>query len=319
MFFVTAARPHAHAIEFAAPTVVANLPAAPTQTRPTAPKESAKDSAANAPLSLAPLAANRVLNSVTQLAFALPDRAPVSHALQSADDPNSQILKEHFARLKAGRERFSHIPGYTATLAKQERIAFGIKVRHQPFSVFMRWQSGDEAGKEVLYVDGKDDGGLLVHLGGLKGRILPALKIDPFGSLALQHSRYPITKLGILALTDTLIERRELEMRSKIRVRVEQKPDADCDGRHCSIYVFEDADRAQSPLYRKSVQYIDRQWNVPLRVANYTWPEPGQHLEGSALDEATLIEYYMYSDVVADARLTDGDFDRANAEYHFHR
>ena len=28
LFFVTAARPHAHAIEFAAPTVVANLPAA---------------------------------------------------------------------------------------------------------------------------------------------------------------------------------------------------------------------------------------------------------------------------------------------------
>ncbi len=206
LFFVTAARPHAHAIEFAAPTVVANLPAARTQTRRTASKESAKDSAATAPLSLTPLAANRVLNSVTQLALALPTVAPVSPALRSADDPNSQILKDHFARLKAGRERFSHIPGYTATLAKQERIgdwlsdeiSFGIKVRHLPFSVFMKWQSGDEAGKEVLYVDGKDDGELLVHLGGLKGAILPAIKIDPFGSLALEHSRYPITKLGIL-------------------------------------------------------------------------------------------------------------------------
>ena len=73
------------------------------------------------------------------------------------------------------------------------------------------------------------------------------------------------------------------------------------------------------PVYRKSVQYIDNQWNVPLRVVNYTWPEAGQHLEGRALDEATLIEYYMYSDIVADARLTDRDFDRANPEYHFHR
>ena len=154
--------------------------------------------------------------------------------------PNSQIAaKDHFARLKAGRERFSHIPGYTATLVKQERIgdwlsdeaSFGVKVRHQPFSVFMKWQSGDDTGKEVLYVDGVDDGQLLVRLGGLKGRILPALKIDPFGSLALQHSRYPITKLGILALTDTLIERRELEMHDGIVPRVEQKPDADCDGR----------------------------------------------------------------------------------------
>ena len=54
-------------------------------------------------------------------------------------------------------------------------------------------------------------------------------------------------------------------------------------------------------------------------MVNYTWPEAGQHLEGRALDEATLIEYYMYSDIVADARLTDRDFDRANPEYHFHR
>ena len=89
----------------------------------------------------------------------------------------SQILKEHFARLKSGRERFSRLPGYTATLAKQERIGsdlleeitFGIKVRHQPFSVYMKWQSGDEVGKEVLYVDGTNEDQLLVRLGGIEG------------------------------------------------------------------------------------------------------------------------------------------------------
>ncbi len=212
-------------------------------------------------------------------------------------------------------------------MAKQERvgsdlleeITYSIKVRQQPFSVYMKWQTGAEVGKEVLYVDGTNENQLLVRLGGIKGRILPALKIDPFGSLALAHSRYPITKLGIVALADTLIERRELEMRENITVHVEQRPDTDVEGRRCAVYIFEDADPAQSPVYRKSVQYIDQEWNVPLRVANYTWPEPGKHLEGAALDEATLIEYYMYSEVVIDAHLTDTDFDRANEEYHFHR
>jgi hypothetical protein len=319
--------PRAHVIVFATPTAPATPPIRPVETRTTSSKTPAPETNPKTPLGLAPLASNQVLNSVTQLALAFPERAAAPTVVRSIDDLNSQILREHFARLKAGRERFRRMPGYTATLVKQERIgasltdetSFAVKVRHEPFSVFMRWESGDDTGKEVLYVDGKDDGELLVHLGGLKGRILPAFKVDPFGSLALRKSRYPITKLGILALADTLIERRELEMRQKIRVQVEQKPDGECAGRPCSVYVFEDAAREQSPVYRKSVQYIDREWNVPLRVANYNWPEPGQHLEGAALDEATLIEYYMYSEIVADARLTDADFDRANAEYHFHR
>jgi len=288
-----------------------------------------KANRAPASIDLAPSAASRVLTGVTQLALAMPETASGSQFSQPrpAEDANSQLLREHFSLLKAGRERFSHMPGYTATLIKQERIgsalldetSLGIKVRHQPFSAYMKWQSGDDTGKEVLYVDGDNESQLLVRLGGLKGRILPAFKVDPFGSLALRQSRYPITKLGILALADTLIERRELEIREGIVPRVERKADADCDGRPCALYVFEDPDAERSPVYRKSVQYIDRQWNVPLRVANYTWAEPGQHLEGAALDEATLIEYYMYSQIDADVRLSDGDFDRSNAEYRFHR
>jgi len=276
---------------------------------------------------LAPLAARRVLTGVTQLALAIPGSSTAPSRQQTAEPTESRVLREHFARLKTGRAQFNRLPGYTATMVKQERVGaslldegtFGIKVRHQPFAVYMKWQSGDETGKEVLYADGANEDQLLVHLGGLKGRILPAFKIDPFGSLALQHSRYPITKLGIVALADSLIERRQLELRDNVTVHVEQRQDADCDGWPCSVYVFEDADQSQSPIYRKSVQFIDRQWNVPRRVANYTWPEPSQHLQGAALDEATLIEYYMYSEIVTDAHLTDVDFDRANDEYHFHR
>jgi hypothetical protein len=329
-FLFSFSRPRATAVKLDLP------PAAPAQpqTVPAAKIPSSANQVAPVPAAAPaikvvqpPTAAGRVLAGVTQLALAIPEPPRVQPLSQPAETPESRILKEHFTRLKAGRAQFSRLPGYTATMAKQERvgstlleeITYGIKVRQQPFSVYMKWQSGRDTGKEVLYAEGTNENQLLVRLGGIKGRILPALKVDPFGSLALAHSRYPITKLGILALADTLIERRELEMRENITVHVEQRPDADVEGRPCAVYVFEDADRTQSPVYRKSVQYIDREWNVPLRVANYGWPEPGTHPEGPALDEATLIEYYMYSEVVTDAHLTDSDFDRANEEYHFHR
>jgi hypothetical protein len=330
MYFVSSTRLQATAVKLDLPPALLPQPvAAPAAAIPnkTTQTPSFPASALSAKDTHVPTTAGQVLASVTQLALVLPETSRVSTPPQPADTAESQILKEHFRRLKAGREQFSRLPGYTATMAKQERvgstlleeITFGIKVRQRPFSVYMKWQSGADMGKEVLYADGTNDNQLLVRLGGIKGRILPSLKVDPFGSMALAHSRYPITKLGIVALADTLIERRELETRENITVHVDQRPDADVEGRRCAVYVFEDADPAQSPVYRKSVQYLDREWNVPLRVANYTWPEPGTHPNGPDLDEATLIEYYMYSEVVTDAHLTDADFDRANEEYHFHR
>ena len=323
-------RPQAKAVQLDLPAAVPSEPhAALATTDPSKaqPNSTAPASALPSKETRAQSTAGRVLAGVTQLALAIPETSAASTLPQAAVTTELRILREHLARLKSGRTQFSRLPGYTATMAKQERvgsdmleeITYGIKVRQQPFSVYMKWQTGAEVGKEVLYVDGTNENQLLVRLGGIKGRILPALKIDPFGTLALAHSRYPITKLGIVALADTLIERRELEMRENITVHVEQRPDTDVEGRRCAVYIFEDADPAQSPVYRKSVQYIDQEWNVPLRVANYTWPEPGKHLEAAALDEATLIEYYMYSEVVVDAHLTDADFDRANEEYHFHR
>ena len=194
-----------------------------------------------------------------------------------------------------------------------------IKVRHQPLSVYLKWQDGSDAGKELLYIDGENDGSMLVRLGGFKGRLIPAFKVDPNGALALSQARYPITKAGILGTTDSLIEHREEEFRKQVYAKARQEADSDCDGRRCAVFVFEFDDPQRSPDYRKSIQYLDRQWNVPLFVENYGWPEPGLHMEGTALDEATLIEYYKYSNVVAAGQVTDDDFSPSNPEYRFRR
>ena len=41
--------------------------------------------------------------------------------------------------------------------------------------------------------------------------------------------------------------------------------------------------------------------------------------DAAALDEATLIEYYGYSDIKFESRLTDIDFDKGNTDYTFRR
>jgi hypothetical protein len=248
-------------------------------------------------------------------------------ATGGSDETNIGVLHRVLDLLKSGRERFGRIPSYSATFSKRERIGsdisdlstLEIKVRHQPFAVYLKVLEGHSLGREVLYADGENDGNMLVRMGGVKGRLIPTLKIDATGSIAQNESRYPITKAGILGLTESFIAHREMELANQVYAHARQEADAVVDGRPCAVYsfVFDNAER--SPDYRKSIQYLDRQWNVPLQVENYGWPEPGQHLAGAALDEATVIEYYKYSNIVVDGHLTDDDFSPSNPEYRFRR
>jgi hypothetical protein len=247
-------------------------------------------------------------------------------AAGNVDDHTVELLQRVCNLLKSGRERFGHIPAYSATFTKRERIGseitdlttLDLKVRHQPLAVYLKSLDGRSAGRELLYVDGENDGNMLVRLGGVRGRLIPAFRLDTGGELAMNESRYPINKAGILGLTECMIAHREQELQNQVYARTRQEPDADCDGRPCAVYLFEFDDRERSPDYRKSIQYLDRQWNVPLHVENYGWPEPGQRLEGAALDEATLIEYYKYSNIVTKG-LSDDDFSPSNPEYRFKR
>jgi hypothetical protein len=248
-------------------------------------------------------------------------------AQHSVDHQSVELLQRICALLKSGRQQFGQFPAYSATFTKRERIGadlaelttLELKVRHQPFAVYLKWLEGRGVGKEVLYHEGENDGSMLVRLGGVKGRLIPAFKLDPSGPLAMGESRYPITKAGILGLTESLIAHREQELQNQIYARTRQEADGYCDGRRCAVFVFEFDDKERSPEYRKSIQYLDRQWNVPLLVENYAWPEPGQRAEGAALDESTLIEYYKYSNIVVDRGLTDDDFSPSNPEYRFRR
>jgi hypothetical protein len=255
------------------------------------------------------------------------DGSRAAGTIGKTDEQNLELLQLGHALLKSGRERFGQIPAYSATFAKRERIGSGLtelttlelKVRHQPLAVYLKWLDGPEVGKEILYIDGENDGSMLVRLGGVKGRIIPAFKLDIESPLALNESRYPINKAGILNLADSLLAHREQELQNRVYPRARQEADTVCGGRRCAVYVFEFDEKDRPTEYRKSIQYLDRQWNVPLQVENYAWPEPGQHLEGAALDESTLIEYYKYSNLVVDGRVTDNDFSPSNPEYRFRR
>jgi len=243
--------------------------------------------------------------------------------LDERDATPNQILRYKLNSLQRGRRFLETVPSYTVQLTKQEVVhgelldeqTISLKCRHQPFSVYMLWLTGD-AGREVLYVEGANHGKLIGHDGGWKARI-PALSLSPTSTLAMRDTRYPASIAGMMGLIDIMsdIHRRDLELSNVADCRLDRT--AEFDGRHCNAFTTVYKSGETSPLYRKSITLIDQEWNVPLWSRHYGWPEHATNATGDELDEATLIESYQFAELDLSAHLTDADFDRHNEEYHF--
>jgi hypothetical protein len=243
--------------------------------------------------------------------FAVPDRAaPESLAGRAALERSVTLLRDGLTRIAATND-------YRATFHRRERIAGLVEnphvcrlcVRHEPFSVQLEWLTVDR-GRRAAFVEGRHDDRLLVRLGGWKAR-LPVLKLDPDGSTALKSSRHPVTEAGLRELTRRLIAHRKDDLETGREVTCQLHGNRLWNERPCFEFVVEYPDRAATPAhaYRKSIQYIDREWLLPVHVLNYAWPHADESIAAGSLDEATFVESYGYTDLAFDVGLEDADFD----------
>lgn len=257
----------------------------------------------------------------------------------SADELNRRIhnavhgsklaLELHIALLEVGKHRLDHIPHYSGTFIKQERVkdadlqdlqTIEFKMRHKPFSVYMKWVEGGDIGRQVLFVEGQYEDKLQVKLGGKKGSLLPVMKLEPDSSLAMKESRYPVTELGLMFLAEQVHKYRKRDLGLGKGVHWEMIPNQQFQDNVCDCWVLEYESREVEPIYRKVTTYIDRKLSLPVCVRNYGWPPEGMDTsDPAAVDEATLIEYYGYTNLHFEDQLSDADFDKANADYKFRR
>ncbi|NQT15111.1 MAG: DUF1571 domain-containing protein [Planctomycetes bacterium] len=251
--------------------------------------------------------------------------AGVSAEEPAEPHPLTPLLEFAKERLKVVEEG---IDDYTCTLVRRERIdghltsqSFAlVKLRHQkvrdrevvvPFSVYMRFRGPAEVeGREVLYVQGQNDGKMVVRRGGRRFRFI-TVSIDPLGDLAASDSRYPITAMGIKSLIERLIEVGEEELKHD-EIEVKYFPGAKVNGRACTAVKVTHAVRRDHFRYHIAEVFIDEALQLPIRFASYDWPEE----EGG---KPQLLEEYTFLDLKLNAGLTGGDFDRRNQSYGFER
>ena len=265
-----------------------------------------------------------------------PDSKGVSPATENAKagQPNStsKPAKEHpFAppirRAEQVLKRLEKVKDYTAVMCKRELIGdrlgvhqyIAVKIRNRPLSVYMKFLAPAEIkGREVIYVEGQNDGKLIAHPGrdepiakGILGVFAnKTTRLDPREPLfAMRGNRYPITEIGLLNLIQRLVEvGREDMQRGEATVRYFN--DAKINGRPAPAMEF--VHPLQRDYFRFHVArvFIDQELQVPTRYAAYKWPaRPG--------DPPVLMEEYTYLKIKLDVGLRDRDFDPTNPGYSF--
>lgn len=230
---------------------------------------------------------------------------------------SNQPLDKALSLAKSSLEALDEVKDYTCVFVKQERVdgqlldeeRLEMKVRHKPFSVYMRFiQPESLAGQEAIYVEGGNDGKLVAHANGLKGKVVGTISLDPTGFLAMRNNRYPITNAGMKNLVTLLVQ---LGQRKDLLkdCRVAFIDDGKIGDRSCMLIEISNPRPVGDFRLAKAKIWLDREWNVPLGFESWEWPKRGK--------EPLLAERYQYLQVKFDEELGDRDFDPANPEYAF--
>ena len=209
--------------------------------------------------------------------------------------------------LKKSQEKFEEVNDYTATFIKKQRM--GGKINNdkiemkfmKPFCIYYKFLEGDK-GKEVIYVDGKNDNKLIGHLGGAISLFPICRWLKPTDPLAMAGNKYPITRSGIGNMIKGLIEQYEL---------AEKNGDLEAfymgieilDGRRTHVIGRRLPKKDEYACYL-SITNIDIETKLPIRNISFNW-------------DMELEELYYYKDLKLNQGLTEKDFDPNNSKYRF--
>lgn len=204
---------------------------------------------------------------------------------------------------------YASITDYTATFHKQQRVGGVLQPEEKtlfkfkkPFSVYMKWIGDAHAGREALFVRGKHNNRLLVHLGGMANYLAPTAALHPTGMLAMRNNLRPITESGMES-TIHLIQRvcKEAAQRGDLTLRY--CGEGNVEGR--PTHKFERLLPAGKGYPAHLTRFeLDQELGYPLSVISYGW-------------EGELLEKYRYDGFRTNVGFTEGDFDRNNRNYHF--
>lgn len=242
---------------------------------------------------------------------------PVADTKHPLDDV-LPLAEDGVARIRA------ELHDYDCTIVKRERISGKLgnqetmyaKIRNRkivdgrtvvPFAVYLRFEKPENLkGREVLYVEGKNNGKMWVREAGSLGKLAGVLSLDPKGSLAMRGQLYPITEIGLENLLVKLLEKGNRD-RARDECEINVDEDMLINKRKCTLIEVVHPERRPYFDFHKAHIYIDRELELPCRYAAFTWP--------TKEEELPVIEEYTYLKIRPNVGFEEIDFSPENPEY----
>ena len=217
---------------------------------------------------------------------------------------------------RVSRDAIRKMPGYTCTFSKQEQLKKGtatrqtmsLKFRRQPFSVYLKYVDPN-AGREVIYVEGRNNGKLQVHEASGLASLIGTITLSPTGNEAMKENKYPLTMIGMERMLEGFLVDWE-ESQKHADTKVQFYPLAKLGEVECTMHEVAHPQQREPFKFHKTRVYFDKKTLLPIRAEQYAFP-------AKSGEEPQLVEEYTYTDVKADALPSETDFDVKNEKYGF--
>ena len=174
--------------------------------------------------------------------------------------------------------------------------------RDKPHSVLFRWTEGARKAAAALYVEGENDGKLLVKPTGL-GSLAGIVKRDPEGSDAKKSGRYSLKEFGLKNATlRALASWKAAKAEDALHVElVGEEKVKQCDGRTCWVLKRSKYVKPENDGIVETTLYVDKE----------TWLQVGSVVRGAG---GKLIGEYYFRDIQLNPKFDDETFERKALE-----
>lgn len=210
------------------------------------------------------------------------------------------------ARMEAA---YAAVHSYTARFIREERIGDVLRPREEgllkfqrPGRLYLRWIAGPPRGREILFVEGRDDERILVHEPAGLGRLF-TIAMPPDSPRVFRESRHPITDVGVGPLLGLIAGNARRALRHG-DLTVVMGPGPEGAGRRVELVLPREPAKGYY-CYRALVS-VDGATGLPVEATIFDWDD-------------RQVAFYAYRDLKVNVDFTARDFDAGNPEYAFPR
>jgi len=208
---------------------------------------------------------------------------------------------------------YEDLEDYTAVFHKHEKKegdwlhpeSFLMKFK-KPFSVYMMGLKGPHKGYGMLYVDGKYNNKILVHVSGFMNIFMPSFILETNNHLMMKNNRHGVNDVGIGYFINSM--RTEfLTALDRDEVEVEYLGEVEENNELGHKFALRYNSKGTNEYYTPFGEVVFSQsTKLPMHIWIY-----------QTLNKKSLIEEYQYWDMQVNTGLSDRDFDAKNPDYNF--